>query len=149
MCDVDHFKRFNDTYGHPAGDRVLQSVARALMNASRAGDQLYRYGGEEFLLILPNQSLDGGHANAERLRSAVEALAIPHEASPAKRVTISVGLSVLSAQPRDDDSEMARRRGRRALSGQGRGAKLRHVGLCPGNGAVDKRPYEPDGDAGK
>jgi diguanylate cyclase (GGDEF)-like protein len=96
MCDIDHFKLFNDTYGHPAGDKVLQSVARAMMNACRAGDQVYRYGGEEFLLILPNQSLDGGHVNAERLRSAVEALDIPHEASPAKRVTISVGLAVLS-----------------------------------------------------
>src|ERR1700678_3247087 len=96
MCDIDYFKLYNDTYGHPAGDNVLTNVARALANGCRVGDQLYRYGGEEFLLILPNQSLDGGHVNAERLRSAVEALDVPHKASPAKRVTISVGLAVLS-----------------------------------------------------
>ena len=99
MCDIDHFKLFNDTYGHPAGDRVLRSVASAMMNACRAGDQVYRYGGEEFLLILPNQSLDGGHQSAERLRNAVEALDISHGASPAARVTISMGLAVLSANP--------------------------------------------------
>jgi two-component system chemotaxis response regulator CheY len=97
MCDVDHFKLFNDTYGHPAGDRVLHSVARALVNSCRSADQVYRYGGEEFLLILPNQSLDGGRIGAERLRSAVEALNIAHDASPAKKVTVSVGLAVLNA----------------------------------------------------
>jgi two-component system cell cycle response regulator len=97
MCDIDYFKLYNDTYGHPAGDHVLTSVARALANGSRVGDQLYRYGGEEFLIILPNQSFDGGHMSAERLRNAVEALDIPHGASPAKRVTISMGLAVLSA----------------------------------------------------
>jgi len=96
MCDVDHFKLFNDTYGHPAGDHVLRSVARALANGCRSGDQVYRYGGEEFLLILPNQSLHGGHVSAERLRSAVEGLDIPHDASPTKRVTVSIGLAALS-----------------------------------------------------
>jgi two-component system cell cycle response regulator len=95
MCDVDHFKLYNDAYGHPAGDHVLTSVARALANGCRVGDLVYRYGGEEFLLILPNQSLDGGLMSAERLRNAVEALDIPHGASPAKRVTISMGLAVL------------------------------------------------------
>jgi two-component system chemotaxis response regulator CheY len=99
MCDIDYFKLYNDTYGHPAGDQVLQSVARALANGCRVGDQLYRYGGEEFLLILPNQSLDRGHMSAERLRNAVEALDIPHGASPAERVTISMGLAILSAIP--------------------------------------------------
>jgi diguanylate cyclase (GGDEF)-like protein len=97
MCDVDHFKLFNDTYGHPAGDKVLQRVARALANGCRSGDQVYRYGGEEFLLILPNQTLDGGHISAERPRSAVEGLGIPHRASPSKKVTVSVGLAALSA----------------------------------------------------
>ena len=99
MCDVDHFKLYNDTYGHPAGDHVLTSVARALANGCRIGDQVYRYGGEEFLLILPNQSLDGGHMSAERLRNAVEALDILHGPSPATRVTISMGLAVLGANP--------------------------------------------------
>jgi two-component system cell cycle response regulator len=94
MCDVDHFKLYNDNYGHLAGDQVLQSVARALANGCRSGDQVYRYGGEEFLIVLPKQSLDGGHISAERLRSAVAALEIPHRANPAKKVTVSMGVAV-------------------------------------------------------
>jgi two-component system, cell cycle response regulator len=97
MCDVDHFKLFNDTYGHLAGDEVLRSVARTLANECRGGDQVYRYGGEEFLLVLPSQSLEGGHRSAERLRVAVEELNIPHSASPSQRVTVSMGVSLLSA----------------------------------------------------
>ncbi len=97
MCDVDYFKRFNDTYGHLAGDEVLRSVARALANGCRGGDQVYRYGGEEFLLLLPSQSLEGGHRSAERLRAAVEALNIPHAASPSKHVTVSMGVALLGA----------------------------------------------------
>jgi len=97
MCDVDHFKLFNDTYGHQAGDQVLQSVARALANGCRGGDQVYRYGGEEFLLILPAQSFEGGHISAERLRNAVEALNIPHAASPLKKVTVSMGVATIGA----------------------------------------------------
>lgn len=97
MCDVDHFKLFNDTYGHLAGDEVLCSVARALANGCRGGDQVYRYGGEEFLLVLPSQSLEGGHHSAERLRVAIEDLDIPHAASPLKRVTVSMGVSLLCA----------------------------------------------------
>jgi diguanylate cyclase (GGDEF)-like protein len=97
MCDVDHFKLFNDTYGHLAGDEVLRSVARALANGCRGGDQVYRYGGEEFLLVLPAQSLEGGHRSAERLRAAVEALNIPHSASPSKRITVSMGVAMLAA----------------------------------------------------
>jgi two-component system, cell cycle response regulator len=96
MCDVDHFKLFNDTYGHLAGDEVLRSVARALANGVRAGDQAYRYGGEEFLLVLPAQSIEGGRRSAERLRAAVEALNIPHSASPSKRITVSMGVAMLA-----------------------------------------------------
>ncbi len=97
MCDVDHFKLFNDTYGHLAGDEVLRRVASTLAKGCRGGDQAYRYGGEEFLLVLPAQSLDGGHRSAERLRVAVEALNIPHSASPSKRVTVSMGVAMLAA----------------------------------------------------
>ncbi|MGO8800917.1 MAG: diguanylate cyclase [Roseiarcus sp.] len=97
MCDVDHFKLFNDTYGHLAGDEVLRSVARTLANGCRGGDQVYRYGGEEFLLVLPAQSLEGGHRSADRLRAAIEELNIPHSASPTRRVTVSMGVSILAA----------------------------------------------------
>jgi diguanylate cyclase (GGDEF)-like protein len=97
MCDVDFFKAYNDSKGHLAGDEVLQAVSRALMNATRTGDQVYRYGGEEFLILLPEQSLDDGLAAAERYRKAIEQLAIPHGSSPANNVvTISAGVAVLS-----------------------------------------------------
>jgi two-component system, cell cycle response regulator len=97
MCDVDFFKAYNDSKGHLAGDEVLQVVARALMNTVRSGDQVYRYGGEEFLILLPEQSLDDGLAAAERYRQAIEALAIPHDSNPRDHVvTISAGVAFLS-----------------------------------------------------
>jgi two-component system cell cycle response regulator len=97
MCDVDGFKAYNDNYGHLAGDDVLCAVARTLISKSRDGDQAYRYGGEEFLVLLPEQSVDSGVAAAERYRRAVEELAIPHAAdSPRRIVTISAGVAALS-----------------------------------------------------
>ncbi len=97
MCDVDFFKAYNDRNGHLAGDEVLQAVARALMNTARSGDQVYRYGGEEFLILLPEQSLDDGLVAAERFRRAVEELAIPHDSNPPdKVVTVSAGVALLS-----------------------------------------------------
>jgi two-component system cell cycle response regulator len=77
MCDFDGFKAYNDSNGHLAGDDVLRAVARTLKSTSRNGDQIYRYGGEEFLVLLPEQSVDSGLAAAERYRQAVEQLAIP------------------------------------------------------------------------
>lgn len=97
MCDVDFFKAYNDSKGHLAGDEVLQAVARTLVKTSRGGDQVYRYGGEEFLILVPEQSLDNGVAAAERYRCAIEALAIPHIGNPVTRVvTISAGVASLS-----------------------------------------------------
>lgn len=97
MCDVDFFKAYNDSKGHLAGDEVLRAVATTLVNTCRCGDQVYRYGGEEFLILVPEQSLEDGAATAERYRCAVEALAIPHIGNPVKRVvTISAGMASLS-----------------------------------------------------
>jgi diguanylate cyclase (GGDEF)-like protein len=97
MCDVDFFKDYNDTNGHLAGDDVLCTVAQTLISTSRDGDQAYRYGGEEFLVLLPEQSAESGLVAAERYRQAVEELAIPHLASTVKRiVTISAGVASLS-----------------------------------------------------
>jgi diguanylate cyclase (GGDEF)-like protein len=97
MCDVDRFKEYNDTYGHVAGDDVLRRVAGALLEGCRAGDRLYRYGGEEFLLILRVTSTVEGLAIADRHRSAIESLMIEHIANEAGIVTISMGLSPLWA----------------------------------------------------
>jgi len=93
MIDVDFFKPYNDRLGHPAGDECLRCVAGALAAALwRPDDFLARYGGEEFAVILPQTHLAGACVVAERLRASVEALGIPHPASPAARhVTISQG----------------------------------------------------------
>jgi diguanylate cyclase (GGDEF)-like protein len=100
MCDIDHFKLYNDTFGHVAGDDVLRRVAGALDAVRRGGDQLYRMGGEEFLLILHSCTIDQAASRAEDYRAAVERLAIPHSASPLGRVTISVGVAPLGASGR-------------------------------------------------
>ncbi len=71
MLDVDHFKRFNDTYGHSAGDEALKTVAEALKNTARSFDHVVRYGGEEFALILPHTDSEQAYAAAERLRKAI------------------------------------------------------------------------------
>ncbi|MCK0506626.1 GGDEF domain-containing response regulator [Aromatoleum anaerobium] len=96
MLDVDRFKAYNDHYGHPAGDRCLQRVARALHGSLvRADDLLARYGGEEFVCLLPATDLAGGEAVARRLHRAVRELDLPHEhPEVAGRVSISVGVAV-------------------------------------------------------
>ena len=94
MCDVDYFKAYNDGEGHPAGDKVLQAVARTLSNNCRIGDKIYRYGGEEFLILLPEQDLNAGLVAAERFRRAIEEMAIPHDGNPGNGiVTISAGVA--------------------------------------------------------
>jgi len=98
LCDIDHFKAYNDRHGHQAGDDVLRAVAEALRQTCRKGDAVYRYGGEELLVLLPGQSLELAAAAAERMRGAVEALGIRHslgESSPV--VTISVGVAMREA----------------------------------------------------
>ncbi len=96
LCDVDYFKAYNDHYGHPAGDTVLATVAETLTTSVRRGDAVYRYGGEEFLILLPEQEEEEAYAAAERLRAAVQARLLPHEARPdLDIVTISAGVATL------------------------------------------------------
>jgi diguanylate cyclase (GGDEF)-like protein len=95
LCDVDFFKRYNDTYGHAGGDACLQAVAQVL-NAcfGRAGELAARIGGEEFAVVLPGCDLAGALAAAERLRGAIAARALPHVASGvAPHVTLSIGVA--------------------------------------------------------
>lgn len=96
LLDIDYFKLYNDSQGHPAGDEVLRRVGSAIESHCRSGDTAYRYGGEEFLIILPEQDLESGAEIAERLRRTVEELQIQHEAKdPPGVVTISLGVSVM------------------------------------------------------
>lgn len=91
MLDIDHFKNVNDTYGHPAGDLVLQSVARALAKCVRPMDTVARYGGEEFSVVLPSCHTSFGSMVAERIRQTVEALLIPIAPGVTIQVTVSIG----------------------------------------------------------
>ena len=93
MSDVDGFKAYNDTYGHLKGDEVLTKVVSVMASSLRAGDRLFRYGGEEFIILLPGASPDNARAVADRICAAVRALAIPHSASRTGIVTVSCGVS--------------------------------------------------------
>lgn len=95
MVDIDHFKEYNDHYGHPAGDLCLVDVAQAMHHTlSRPGDVVARIGGEEFAFLLPQTDLSGAIAVAEQIRERILALNLPHEASPvASHVTLSFGVS--------------------------------------------------------
>lgn len=98
LVDVDHFKPYNDRYGHPAGDDCLRRMAAVLARTLlRAGDVVARYGGEEFAAILPLTDAEAATAIAERMRKSVEALRMPHGAVPLGVVTISGG--VAAARP--------------------------------------------------
>jgi len=100
LCDVDHFKGVNDTYGHPFGDVVLKEVARALGRCVRDVDLAARYGGEEFALLLEDSSRKGGAKVAERARQAVEALKLDCDGT-AVRVTMSFGMAVFAEHGED------------------------------------------------
>ncbi|WP_204103725.1 MULTISPECIES: diguanylate cyclase [Spirulina sp. CCY15215] len=97
LCDIDHFKLYNDTYGHPAGDSCLQKVAAAIAGvAQRPGDLVARYGGEEFALILPNTPSYGAVTVAKSIRKSLKKLQIVHGKSRSGQyVTISVGIASL------------------------------------------------------
>lgn len=99
MGDVDFFKQFNDRYGHQAGDECLKTVAETLRGKlRRPADIVARYGGEEFAAILPDTGSEGAMLVAETMRSAVQALGLPHESSVAGVVTVSIGVASLVPQ---------------------------------------------------
>ncbi len=98
ICDVDHFKQYNDTYGHQAGDQVLRSVANAIKSNLREGDEAFRYGGEEIVVLLPLQDIEGTVASAKRVCKAVYDLSISHSAGIKGRVSISVGATACTQE---------------------------------------------------
>ncbi|MAE96028.1 MAG: hypothetical protein CL910_15330 [Deltaproteobacteria bacterium] len=103
MFDIDDFKKFNDHYGHPAADLVLGDIAAAAQGEIRGADALYRYGGEEFIVSMPETSKEGAAMAAERIREAIEALEIPHALSAHEVVTVSLGVAIAEVEGGDVD----------------------------------------------
>ena len=138
MIDIDHFKRFNDTWAHEAGDAVLREVSSLLRNSSRGGDIACRYGGEEFSLILTSTFPEATRQRAERFRQAAKSLDVRHDSLPLGGITISAGVAAFP-----DDGFTARRRpagrrqgplpsqNQRARPGSGQRAD-QHTCWCPG-----------------
>ena len=96
MLDLDHFKKINDTYGHQFGDKVLHRIARVITDQCRANDHLGRYGGEEFMIVLPETRVGGAIAFAERVRLAIAKTSLDRNE---ERITLSIGV----AEWRDGD----------------------------------------------
>ena len=94
MIDIDHFKRFNDSFGHEAGDSVLREVAHALQKNTREGDIVCRFGGEEFTIVLPDADRNGAVIRAERLLAIVRDLQVKHNDKKLGSITVSIGLAV-------------------------------------------------------
>ena len=113
LCDIDHFKHVNDTHGHAVGDQVLQATAKIMTQNMRAGDLLARWGGEEFLALLPSTSPTAALEAAERIREAVEAFTLSvSDTNTHVRVTVSFGVSSVR---RLDDLQAATARADQAL----------------------------------
>jgi diguanylate cyclase (GGDEF)-like protein len=134
VCDIDNFKSYNDNYGHQSGDDALRAVAQTVASFCRQNDVAIRYGGEEFLLVLFNRSLESVNDIGNRILKQVYELNIPHEESEYKRVTISIGAAIKdsksSLQPRacfelaDQRLYIAKRNGRNQLIDQSKSMQL-------------------------
>jgi diguanylate cyclase (GGDEF)-like protein len=94
MLDIDHFKRFNDTFGHQAGDALLRALGNLLKESTRGQDIVCRYGGEEFVFVLPGASLDVALKRAELLREDVKQLNAQHGGQILGAVTLSIGIAM-------------------------------------------------------
>lgn len=106
MLDVDHFKRFNDTFGHDAGDLVLKEIAAVLVQQTRGSDVVARLGGEELCVLLPGASTDDAFKRAEEIRKAIAALELKHHGNTLGRVTTSIGLSTVPQHAKTVDDMM-------------------------------------------
>jgi diguanylate cyclase (GGDEF)-like protein/hemerythrin-like metal-binding protein len=143
MLDIDHFKKYNDAYGHQAGDECLKAVAHALQgSAKRAGDLAARYGGEEFSLVLPDTDGVDGLRMAEALRQEIEALAMPHAKSDLGLVTISAGLAVMAGDNYASAAQLVRAADEALYYAKWGGRNRVHVALDSSE-SVRMEPYAP------
>jgi diguanylate cyclase (GGDEF)-like protein len=104
MMDLDYFKRVNDTFGHEAGDLVLREIGALLRNTLRASDIACRFGGEEFVIVLPDSSLDGARKRAESLRAAIKQVNLMHRGQPLGTLTASFGVALFPDHAEDPES---------------------------------------------
>jgi diguanylate cyclase (GGDEF)-like protein len=128
LCDIDHFKEYNDTYGHLAGDDCLKQVAQTLSSSlKRPSDLVARYGGEEFAVILPQTNLEGALKVAELMQMAIQQLQVPHTQSPVtSHITLSIGVASTTPLPQnpattlldmaDNALYLAKQRGRNQIA---------------------------------
>ena len=121
LCDLDRFKALNDRQGHQAGDRVLRAVADTIVRESRTSDAVYRYGGEELLVLLPEQTLAGALIVCERMREAVHRLGLEHGDNEAGVVTISIGVAAIPDGDQTDSTEAIRRADRALYAAKANG----------------------------
>jgi diguanylate cyclase (GGDEF)-like protein/PAS domain S-box-containing protein len=103
MLDIDHFKKVNDTYGHEAGDTILKALARILSSRNRRGDFVCRFGGEEFVIVMPNMEMDTAFKRAEELRAALNSLYVPYGRFNLS-ITISMGIASYPANGEDREA---------------------------------------------
>jgi diguanylate cyclase (GGDEF)-like protein len=135
MFDIDHFKAYNDRYGHLAGDDTLRDVARHLSQVVRAGESVYRYGGEEFLLLMHDCTLPGAVAAATRICQAVLDMAIPHQARPTEPpvVTVSAGVHCWVPGCSASLAEMVHQTDEALFAAKAAGRNCVHVAAVPRN----------------
>jgi len=119
MLDVDHFKNVNDTHGHLAGDAVLTNTAQTIKNTLREIDRLGRYGGEEFLVILPETDVHQATKSAERIRKAVKESITDYENNTLK-VTVSIGVAVIQSTD-NNENDLINRADDALYSAKGKG----------------------------
>lgn len=103
LIDIDHFKNFNDRHGHPLGDQVLKSVARTIRETVRVSDMIFRYGGEEFVVVLSNTEIAGAVLLAERIRRAIESMPLVVEL---QRITVTASLGVTALNSGNSASDL-------------------------------------------
>ncbi len=109
LADIDHFKAFNDTYGHLFGDTVIKGIARRLQLSCRDGIQAYRFGGEEFAMIIPNKSLRIARQFGESLRRAVEKLSVKDRRTSKQIGNITISMGVAELEPGESAESLIER----------------------------------------